>query len=261
MHPGRGGAELRHASGDDARRRSSTRSATGGDVFAAFLPRASLPLRYRLRFHFADGTAWERDDPYRFLPTLGESTCTSSTKARTAASGRSSARTRVTIDGVAGVALRGLGAERAARERRRRLLRVGRPRLPDAHRSARRASGSCSCPASSPARSTSSRSSRARATLRVKTDPFAFKMEQRPGTASIVEATASYDVERRRVDGARDAARPVPRRRCSSTRCTSARGRACRRRAIASLDLSRDRAAARGARRTRSASRTSSCCR
>ena len=27
---------------------------------------------YRLRFHFADGADWERDDPYRFLPTLGE---------------------------------------------------------------------------------------------------------------------------------------------------------------------------------------------
>jgi 1,4-alpha-glucan branching enzyme len=27
---------------------------------------------YRLRFRFADGNDWERDDPYRFLPTLGE---------------------------------------------------------------------------------------------------------------------------------------------------------------------------------------------
>jgi 1,4-alpha-glucan branching enzyme len=27
---------------------------------------------YRLRFHFADGNDWEHDDPYRFLPTLGE---------------------------------------------------------------------------------------------------------------------------------------------------------------------------------------------
>ncbi len=27
---------------------------------------------YRLRFTFADGADWERDDPYRFLPTLGE---------------------------------------------------------------------------------------------------------------------------------------------------------------------------------------------
>jgi 1,4-alpha-glucan branching enzyme len=27
---------------------------------------------YRLRFRFGDGNTWERDDPYRFLPTLGE---------------------------------------------------------------------------------------------------------------------------------------------------------------------------------------------
>jgi 1,4-alpha-glucan branching enzyme len=29
-------------------------------------------LRYRLRFHFADGASWEHADPYRFLPTLGD---------------------------------------------------------------------------------------------------------------------------------------------------------------------------------------------
>ncbi len=43
-----------------------------GGVFAAFIPGARLPLTYRFRFHFADGEDWERDDPYRFLPTLGE---------------------------------------------------------------------------------------------------------------------------------------------------------------------------------------------
>ena len=41
-------------------------------LFGAFVPGASLPMPYRLRFHFADGSTWERDDPYRFLPTLGE---------------------------------------------------------------------------------------------------------------------------------------------------------------------------------------------
>jgi 1,4-alpha-glucan branching enzyme len=41
-------------------------------VFACFLPDEIPPLAYRLRFHFAGGGSWERDDPYRFLPTLGE---------------------------------------------------------------------------------------------------------------------------------------------------------------------------------------------
>jgi 1,4-alpha-glucan branching enzyme len=43
-----------------------------GGLFAGFLPGAGLPLQYRLRFRFADGEVWERGDPYRFLPTLGE---------------------------------------------------------------------------------------------------------------------------------------------------------------------------------------------
>jgi 1,4-alpha-glucan branching enzyme len=41
-------------------------------VFEVFLPGARAPLTYRLRFHFHEGGTWERDDPYRFLPTLGE---------------------------------------------------------------------------------------------------------------------------------------------------------------------------------------------
>jgi 1,4-alpha-glucan branching enzyme len=44
----------------------------GDGVFAAFLPNMRLPLTYRLRFYFPDGATWERDDPYRFLPTVGE---------------------------------------------------------------------------------------------------------------------------------------------------------------------------------------------
>ena len=42
-----------------------------GGLFGAFIPNAVMPLRYRLRFHFAGGATWERGDPYRFLPTVG----------------------------------------------------------------------------------------------------------------------------------------------------------------------------------------------
>jgi 1,4-alpha-glucan branching enzyme len=41
-------------------------------VFTAFLPGNHLPLRYRFRFRFPGGATWEQDDPYRFLPSLGE---------------------------------------------------------------------------------------------------------------------------------------------------------------------------------------------
>jgi len=47
-------------------------SPQGGGIFEAFLAGATVPLRYRFRFHFADGHTWERDDPYRFLPTFGD---------------------------------------------------------------------------------------------------------------------------------------------------------------------------------------------
>ncbi|MDQ2643189.1 MAG: 1,4-alpha-glucan branching protein GlgB [Myxococcota bacterium] len=43
----------------------------GHGLFAAFLPAVQAPIAYRLRFHFADGQVWERQDPYRFLPTIG----------------------------------------------------------------------------------------------------------------------------------------------------------------------------------------------
>ncbi len=43
-----------------------------GGLFEGFLPQVELPCDYRLRFHFADGTVWERRDPYRFPPTLGD---------------------------------------------------------------------------------------------------------------------------------------------------------------------------------------------
>jgi 1,4-alpha-glucan branching enzyme len=43
-----------------------------GGLFASFLPQVDFPFRYRIRFAFRDGATWERDDPYRFLATVGE---------------------------------------------------------------------------------------------------------------------------------------------------------------------------------------------
>ncbi|MHB1072769.1 MAG: 1,4-alpha-glucan branching protein GlgB [Gemmatimonadaceae bacterium] len=44
----------------------------GDSLFSVFLPGERVPLAYRLRFWFADGNCWERDDAYRFMPTLGD---------------------------------------------------------------------------------------------------------------------------------------------------------------------------------------------
>ena len=46
--------------------------ADGDGFFTMFLPAAPLPLRYTLRFLATDGRSWERGDPYRFEPTVGE---------------------------------------------------------------------------------------------------------------------------------------------------------------------------------------------
>ena len=49
-----------------------TMHSLGDGLFAAFLPHADLPFQYRVRFAFPDESTWQREDPYRFLPTLGE---------------------------------------------------------------------------------------------------------------------------------------------------------------------------------------------
>ncbi|MCA9244142.1 MAG: 1,4-alpha-glucan branching protein GlgB [Phycisphaerales bacterium] len=41
-------------------------------VFESRLPQATFPIAYRLMLHFQNGPSQERDDPYRFLPTLGD---------------------------------------------------------------------------------------------------------------------------------------------------------------------------------------------
>ncbi|MBA3318660.1 MAG: 1,4-alpha-glucan branching protein GlgB, partial [Gemmatimonadales bacterium] len=41
-------------------------------MFGGLIEGASPPLRYRLRFRFPGGGVWEQEDPYRFLPSIGE---------------------------------------------------------------------------------------------------------------------------------------------------------------------------------------------
>ena len=43
----------------------------GLGIFEAHVPALLPPFPYRVRFEFPSGAAWERDDPYRFLPTVG----------------------------------------------------------------------------------------------------------------------------------------------------------------------------------------------
>ena len=79
-HPGRGGVVVRAYHPDATAAECVQTDGTAAAMeplpakgfFGVFLQGRSLPLRYRLRFHFAGGGVWEQDDPYRFMPSLGE---------------------------------------------------------------------------------------------------------------------------------------------------------------------------------------------
>jgi 1,4-alpha-glucan branching enzyme len=78
-HPGASAAALRLGVGaHGVRPRVGTSfedvamTPVGGGVFAVWLAGREGGLDYRLRYTSADGSAWERHDPYRFLPTVGE---------------------------------------------------------------------------------------------------------------------------------------------------------------------------------------------
>ncbi len=68
FHPDAAAAELVASNGDTA-----PMKAIGHGVWAALVDDlAPGQFTYRVRFTFADGNTWEREDPYRFGPTLGE---------------------------------------------------------------------------------------------------------------------------------------------------------------------------------------------
>jgi 1,4-alpha-glucan branching enzyme len=75
-----------------------------GGLYGAFFAGRRLPLRYRLRFRFADGNTWERDDPYRFLPTLGDVDLHLLNEGTHRRLGERLGARPLTVDGVAGTA-------------------------------------------------------------------------------------------------------------------------------------------------------------
>jgi len=79
-HPVAGGVVIRTLHPDavaaeclleDGRALAMTPQGKSG-VFAVVLEGRTMPLRYRFRFQFAGGGSWEQDDPYRFLPSVGD---------------------------------------------------------------------------------------------------------------------------------------------------------------------------------------------
>jgi 1,4-alpha-glucan branching enzyme len=77
-HAVRGGIELRAFHPDAVRAACILPDGTAvplpavdGGLFAGPIG-ATVPPRYEVRFEFADGSAWQHADPYRFLPSVGE---------------------------------------------------------------------------------------------------------------------------------------------------------------------------------------------
>jgi 1,4-alpha-glucan branching enzyme len=160
-------------------------------LFAAVIPGAVLPLRYRLRFHFPDGSVWERGDPYRFLPTLGELDVHLFNEGTHRRLWEVMGAHPRTIDGEAGTAF-AVWAPTA-----RRVSVVGDFNGWDGRVFPMRAIGSSGVfelfvPGVEPGALYKFEILTQDRALRLKTDPFAFSMEAPPATASRVVRTDTY---------------------------------------------------------------------
>jgi 1,4-alpha-glucan branching enzyme len=163
-----------------------------GGLFACFLPNQDLPLSYKVRFTFADGNQWESNAPYRFMPTLGD------LDLYLAGEGthhrlyeRFGAHLRE-IDGVGGVSF-AVWAPNA-----KSVSLVGDFNRWDGRLFPMRQMGSSGIweifvPEIGPGTVYKYEIKTAKGELRIKTDPYAFAMELRPGTASVVWELEAYE--------------------------------------------------------------------
>jgi 1,4-alpha-glucan branching enzyme len=173
-------------------------------LYGAFIPGAALPLAYRLCVHHADGAVWEREDPYRFLPTVGEVDLHLFNEGTHRQLWTKLGAHVQTIDGVAGTSF-ALWAPNA-----RRVSVVGDFCGWDGRVFPMRLMGTSGVwelfiPGIGAEAIYKYEIMTREGLLRVKTDPFAAKMEQAPSNASIVQADGVYEwqdaewMERRRT--------------------------------------------------------------
>jgi 1,4-alpha-glucan branching enzyme len=161
------------------------------DLYGAFVPGAALPLDYRIRFYYADGAIWDRIDPYRFLPTLGDVDLHLFNEGTHRQLWKKLGAHVRTMDGVRGVAF-AVWAPNA-----RRVSVIGDFCGWDGRVFPMRSLGNSGVwelflPEIDAGALYKFELLTKDGLLRVKSDPFAFKMEQNPGTASIVESENAY---------------------------------------------------------------------
>ncbi|HKI96265.1 MAG TPA: 1,4-alpha-glucan branching protein GlgB [Gemmatimonadales bacterium] len=157
----------------------------GEGFFAAYLADVEPPVRYRVTFRFADGASWTCDDPYRFLPTLGDVDLHLFNEGSHRRLWEVLGAHPRMLDGVAGTAF-AVWAPSA-----RRVSVVGDFCGWDGRRYPMRQLGSSGVwelfiPAVDAGTLYKYELKTAYGGLRLKTDPFAAAMELPPGTASIV---------------------------------------------------------------------------
>ena len=163
--------------------------AHAGGLFSVFVPSVKPPLSYRLRFHFADRHTWEQEDPYRFLPTLGDTDLHLFNEGNHRRLWECLGAHPRTIDGVEGVSF-AVWAPNA-----RRVSVVGDFCGWNGRRYPMRQMGSSGVfelfiPGLSPSELYKYEIKTKSGELRTKTDPLAFSMEHPPGTASRVYASS-----------------------------------------------------------------------
>ncbi|MGH7665559.1 MAG: 1,4-alpha-glucan branching protein GlgB [Gemmatimonadaceae bacterium] len=163
-----------------------------GGMFAAFLPGKAMPFRYRLRFGFPDGTSQERGDPYRFLPTVGEVDLHLFNEGTHRRLWDRLGAHPIEVDGASGVAF-AVWAPSA-----RRVSVVGDfcawdGRVLPMRQLGRSGVFELFVPGVAPGALYKFEILTREGALRLKTDPFAIKMQQAPETASIVVDLRAYE--------------------------------------------------------------------
>ncbi|MBI4962875.1 MAG: 1,4-alpha-glucan branching protein GlgB [Desulfomonile tiedjei] len=169
----------------DGERVVMDKAAASEGLFWCFLPGRRLPLRYLVSFKFADGSEWQSDPPYRFPPTLGELDLHFVGEGKHYNLYEKMGAHPREMDGSEGTSF-AVWAPNA-----RRVSVVGEFNNWDGRLYPMRSMGSSGVwelfiPGVKAGELYKYEIKTARGELRIKTDPFAFAMELRPGTASRV---------------------------------------------------------------------------
>ncbi|HTY26168.1 MAG TPA: 1,4-alpha-glucan branching protein GlgB [Desulfomonilaceae bacterium] len=168
---------------DNERIRMKPSEAAG--LYWLFLSGRGFPLAYRVCFHFEDGTVWEADTPYRFTPTLGEQDLHYIGQGKHYELYEKLGAHPCELNGVKGTSF-AVWAPNA-----KRVSVIGNFNRWDGRLYPMRSMGDSGVwelfvPGIGPGELYKYEIKTAAGELRIKTDPYAFSMQLRPGTASVV---------------------------------------------------------------------------